>query len=47
MVKIQEVKGQYTISIPREKIKETGWQKGDEICMNFDRRTGELVIRKI
>jgi bifunctional DNA-binding transcriptional regulator/antitoxin component of YhaV-PrlF toxin-antitoxin module len=47
MVKLQEVKGQYTITIPKEKIKETGWQKGQELSINFDKRNQELIISKI
>lgn len=47
MVKLQEVKGQYTISIPKEKVQQAGWKKGDKLATDYDRRTEELVITKI
>lgn len=47
MVKLQECKGQYTISIPKEKVLETGWKKGDQLSTNFDKRTGELILSRI
>lgn len=47
MVKLQEVKGQYTISIPREKVAQAGWKKKDVLACDYDRRTGELIISKL
>lgn len=47
MVKLQQVKGQYTISIPREKVLQAGWKKGDLLSCDYDRRTGEIILSKI
>jgi len=47
MVKLQEVKGQYTISIPKEKVIQAGLKKGDFLSIDFDKRTGELILAKI
>jgi len=47
MVKLQEVKGQYTISIPKEKVLQAAWKKGDTLTIDFDKRTGELIISKL
>ena len=47
MVKLQEVNGQYTISIPKEKVIQAGFKKGDQLTVDFDKRTGELIISKL
>ncbi len=47
MVKLQQVKGQYTISIPKEKVLQADWRKGDVLACDFDRRTGELILSKV
>jgi bifunctional DNA-binding transcriptional regulator/antitoxin component of YhaV-PrlF toxin-antitoxin module len=47
MVKLQECKTQYTISIPKDRILETGWRKGDRLSINFDKRTGELILSRL
>jgi bifunctional DNA-binding transcriptional regulator/antitoxin component of YhaV-PrlF toxin-antitoxin module len=47
MVKLQEVKGQYTISIPKEKIIQACLKKGDVLAIDFDKRTGELILAKV
>jgi len=47
MIKLQEVKGQYTISIPKEKVLQAGWKKGDALAVDFDRRTGELILSRL
>lgn len=47
MVKLQEFKGQFTVSIPTEKIKNAGWKKGDLLDCNFDNRTGEIVLKRV
>jgi bifunctional DNA-binding transcriptional regulator/antitoxin component of YhaV-PrlF toxin-antitoxin module len=48
MVRLQQTKtGQYVLTIPQERVAELGWSKGDVISMNFDRRTGELILTKI
>jgi len=47
MVKLQEVKGQYTISLPKEKILQAGLKKGDLLAVDFDKRTNEIIISRI
>lgn len=47
MVKLQERNGQYTLSIPKEKVMQVGWKKGDTLAVDFDRRTSELIIGKL
>lgn len=47
MVKLQEFKGQYTISIPKEKVNQAGLKKGDALSIDYDKRTGELIIAKL
>lgn len=46
-MKLQENNGQYHINIPKTKIKSAGWKKGEELDINIDTRTGELIIKKI
>lgn len=38
MVKLQETKDRYFITIPREMVKQKGWQKGQEILFLFNER---------
>lgn len=45
MVKLQEVNGQYFITIPREYVHDKGWKKGQELIIGFD-STGNLLIRE-
>lgn len=47
MVKLQEVKGQYTITLPRDKVIQAGWQKHEELTIDYDRRTSELIIGRL
>lgn len=44
MVKLQETKGQYTITIPKDKVIQAGWVKGQELTIDYDRRTQELIV---
>ncbi|HLD15243.1 MAG TPA: hypothetical protein VJB94_01550 [Candidatus Nanoarchaeia archaeon] len=44
MVKLQKTKnGSYVISIPLEKVKRKGWQKGQEFDVEFNEH-GSLVL---
>lgn len=47
MVKLQEVKGQFTISLPKEKVIQAALKKGDNLAVDYDKRTGELILSKI
>ena len=46
MAKLQEYKGQFTISIPQEYIDQAKWKKGDMITISFNER-GNLEIAKV
>lgn len=46
MVKIQEVKGRYFVSIPQEKAKRMGLVKGSEVDWDFNER-GHLELSMI
>lgn len=46
MAKLQEHKGQFTVSIPSEYIKQAGWKKGDSLTISFNER-GNLEFAKV
>ena len=46
MVRLQESKGRYWMTIPLDKVKVKGWNKGDSFSLDFNRE-GQLVITKI
>ena len=46
MVKIQEVKGRYFVSIPQEKAKRMGLIKGCEVDWDFNER-GHLELSRV
>jgi hypothetical protein len=44
MVRLQESKGQFLITIPQEFIRKKKWQKGKELILSFNERGNiELV----
>jgi len=43
MPKLQEIKGQFTITVPKELIKKKGWKKGQSLIFVFNER-GNLEI---
>lgn len=48
MVRVQQTKaGQYFISLPLEKVAQAGLKKGDQLSVDYDRRTGELILAKV
>lgn len=47
MVKLQEFEGQYTISLPKEKVMQAGLKKGDTLAIDYDKRNNELIITKL
>ena len=46
MVKVQEVKGRFFVSIPQEKAKRMKLKKGDEVDWDFNER-GHLELSRI
>ncbi len=46
MVKLQEMMGQFSITIPRNKILRKGWKKGQELDIDFNEE-GNLEIVEI
>lgn len=46
MVKLQESKNRYSITIPKEYVKQKGWEKGQELVLGFD-HNGDIVIKEI
>lgn len=41
---LQEVKGQYTITLPVQVIRMLQWKKGDKIQVLIDK--GDIILRK-
>ena len=46
MVKLQEVNGQFFITVPKEYVKEKRWIKGQELVLGFD-QNGNIIIKEI
>lgn len=46
MVKLQEYKRQFFITIPKEYVADKGWKKGQDIVIGFD-TNGNLVLKSI
>ncbi len=46
MVKLQEMMGQFSITIPKSKILRKGWKKGQELDIDFNEK-GNLEIVEI
>lgn len=46
MAKLQECKGQFTISIPKEYISQARWEKSDTITISFNER-GNIELAKV
>ena len=46
MVKLQEAKGRFFVSIPQEYVKKKKWVKGQELLFSFD-QDGNLVIMPV
>ena len=46
MVKLQEMMGQFSVTIPKSKIKRKGWKKGQELDVDFNEK-GNLEIVEI
>lgn len=46
MVKLQEFKGQYFITIPKEYVLDKGWKKGQNLIIGFD-TNGNIIIKEV
>lgn len=46
MVKLQETKGRYFLSVPKEYVKLKKWKKGTELVFGFDHQ-GRIIIEEI
>jgi hypothetical protein len=46
MPKLQEHKGRWFITLPKEYIKEKGWIKGQELLISFDAQ-GRIVVKEV
>ncbi len=46
MVKLQEKNGQYSITIPKEYVRDKGWKKGEELILGFD-SNGNILIKGV
>lgn len=46
MVKLQESKNRFSITIPKEYVKAKGWEKGQELVLGFD-HNGDIVIKEV
>lgn len=43
MPKLQEINGQFTITVPKSLVKKKGWKKGEELFFAFNER-GNLEL---
>lgn len=46
MVKIQQVKDRFFISVPKEYIAQANWKKGDDVTVSFNER-GNIELKKV
>lgn len=46
MVKLQETLGQFSITLPKNKVRRKGWKKGQEIDIDFNEK-GNLEIVEV
>lgn len=46
MVKIQEIKGRFFVSIPKEYIHQSNLKKGDVVTVSYNER-GNLELQKL
>jgi bifunctional DNA-binding transcriptional regulator/antitoxin component of YhaV-PrlF toxin-antitoxin module len=45
-VKIQESKGRFSITLPKDIIERTGLKKGDSLFVAYDRRSDVIEIER-
>ena len=46
MVKLQENKNRWFVTIPKEYVKLKKWKKGQELVLGFD-HNGDIVIKEV
>jgi len=46
MVKLQESKNHYSITIPKQFVKAKGWEKGQELPVNLNDK-GNIEIKEV
>jgi antitoxin component of MazEF toxin-antitoxin module len=46
MVKIQEYKNQYFVTIPKDYVEQAKWSKGDSLTVSFNER-GNIELKKV
>ena len=44
MVKLQETKGRYFITFPKNIVESKGWEKGEDLIIGFN-QDGEIIIK--
>ena len=45
-MKLQQVKGQYTITLPSDIVRFKSWKKGDDIEIKDDGKGNPILIKK-
>lgn len=45
LMKLQEVKGQFSITLPSAIVRAKGWQRSDDIKIEINKE-GDLVLKK-
>jgi len=46
MVKLQETKGRYFITFPKNVVKSKGWIKGEDLIIGFN-QDGDIIIKEV
>lgn len=46
MVRLQEQKGRFFVTIPKEYIKDKKWKKGDTLVVGYDDK-GRITIKRV
>ena len=46
-MKLQEVKGRYSLTVPHDLVALARWQKGERLLVMPSGKEGELLIKKI
>jgi len=46
MVKLQETKGRYFITFPKNIVENKEWKKGEELIIGFN-QDGDIIIREV
>ena len=46
MVKLQETKGRYFITFPKNIVESKGWKKGENLIIGFN-QDGDIIIKEV